>query len=64
MPKGFGIDYDEVFSPVASYIILGFLLSFAVQHEMKLLALDVVAAFLNGNVNENLYMEQPQGFRI
>ena len=64
--KGFtqryGFDYDEVFSPVAKYGKLRFILAMATQEQLELLQLDVKAAFLNGDLKEELYMEQLPGY--
>lgn len=56
--KGFtqrkGIDYEEVFARVASYTTVRAMLAFAVQKEMKMILLDVKAAFLNGGLEETV----------
>ena len=66
--KGFaqkhGIDYDETFSPVVRFSSIRALLAFAVQHNMLIHQMDVVTAFLNGNLNEEIYMHQPDGYAI
>src|SRR5229473_1519491 len=64
--KGFtqipGIDYDETFSPVACFESLQLLLALAVLENWEIHQMDVKLAFLNGVLNEEIYMEQPQGF--
>ena len=59
MAKGFtqryGIDYDEVFSPVAKYSTVQFILAMATHEQLELLQLDVKAAFLNGERKEEIY---------
>ena len=64
--KGFtqkpGIDYDETFSQVVRYSSIRTLLAFAVQNGMIIHQMDVVTAFLNGTLNEEIYMEQPPGY--
>ena len=66
MAKGytqkFGEDYDETFSPVVRYLSVRALLAFAVQNGMMIHQLDVVTAFLNGTLEEEIYMEQPPGY--
>ena len=66
--KGFtqipGIDYDETFSPVACFESLRLLLALAVLEDWEIHQLDVKSAFLNGMLDEEIYMEQPQGFII
>ena len=57
-----GIDYEETFSPVVHFSSIRTILAFAVQHNMLIHQMDVVAAFLNGNLQEDLYMQQPNGY--
>ena len=58
----FGEDYDETFSPVVRYSSVRALLAFAVQNGMIIHQMDVVTAFLNGMLEEEIYMEQPPGY--
>lgn len=64
--KGFsqrsGVDYGEVYAPVARYSTLRALLATAAHYSWKLMQLDVRAAFLNGPLAEELYVRQPEGF--
>ena len=64
--KGFeqkhGIDYDETYAPVVKYPSLRALLSYAVSENMLIHQMDVVTAFLNGKLDEEIYMVQPEGF--
>lgn len=64
--KGFsqryGIDYDEVFSPVAKYSTVRFILAMVAQEDLDMLQLDFKAAVLNGELEEEIYMEQPAGY--
>ena len=66
MAKGFtqipGIDYDETFSPVARFESIRLLLALAALEDWEIHQLDVKSAFLNGVLDEEIYMEQPQGF--
>lgn len=57
-----GVDYDETFSPVVRNSSLRLLLAFAVDNEYKLKHLDVDTAFLNGDLDEEVFMQQPVGF--
>ena len=57
-----GIDYDETFAPVVKYPSLRALLSYAVSNDMFIHQMDVVTAFLNGELEEEIYMTQPEGF--
>ena len=54
-----GIDY-ETFSPVVRFTSIRSLLAFAVQN-MLIHQMDVVTVFLNGKLDEEIYMEQPEG---
>ena len=58
----YGVDYNETFSPVVRFSSIRALLAFAVQNEMLVHQMDVVTAFLNGNLKEDIYMEQPPGY--
>lgn len=58
----FGIDYMDTYSPVVRHSSLRMLLSLAVELDLKIDHLDVKTAFLNGNLSEEIYMSQPEGF--
>ncbi|KAK9003614.1 hypothetical protein V6N11_084253 [Hibiscus sabdariffa] len=64
--KGFrqihGIDYDETFSPVAMFKSIRILLAVAAFHDYEIWQMDVKTAFLNGKLEEDVYMTQPEGF--
>ena len=64
--KGFlqkhGIDYDETFSPVVRFSSIRTLLAFAISRGMHIHQMDVVTAFLNGELDEEIYMQQPEGY--
>lgn len=55
-----GIDYEEIFAPVARYEIIRTLLAAAVEEEMHVHQMDVVSAYVQGNLHDNIYMEQPR----
>jgi hypothetical protein len=57
-----GLDYGETFAPVARLEAIRILLAYASIHKIKLLQMDVKSAFLNGFINEEVYVEQPLGF--
>eukprot|EP00798_Chlamydomonas_sp_ICE-L_P022573 gene22573-biopygen31242 len=57
-----GMDYDEVFAPVAKHATIRFILSMAADPSAHLAQLDISTAFLNGVVEEELYCTQPPGF--
>lgn len=58
----FGKDYDEVFAPVASSVTFKLLLSVAGVRRFTVKHFDVKTAFLNGVLEEEIYMRQPPGF--
>ena len=58
----YGADYDETFSPVVRFSSIRTLLSFAIQNNLHVHQMDVVTAFLNGHLEEEIYMEQPEGY--
>ena len=58
----YGIDYDEVFSPVARFSSIRTLLAFAVERKMLIHQMDVVTPFLNGDLKEEIYMRLPPGY--
>lgn len=60
----YGIDYDQVFAPVAKQTTLRILLSVAAKKDMKVIHLDAKTAFLNGTLDETIYMKQPPGFLV
>ena len=60
----YGIDYEEVFAPVARLDTVRLLISLAAHHRWKIYHLDVKSAFLNGILEEEVYVHQPEGFLI
>nr|GEV21554.1 retrovirus-related Pol polyprotein from transposon TNT 1-94 [Tanacetum cinerariifolium] len=57
-----GIDYDDTYAPVARLESIRILLAYASTLDFKLYQMDVKSAFLNGFINEEVYVEQPSGF--
>jgi hypothetical protein len=57
-----GIDYGEVFAPVAQLETIRLMISLAAQHRWKIYQLDVKSAFLNGFLEEEIYIEQLFGY--
>ena len=68
MVKGFaqkkGIDFDKIFSPVVKMTSIREILSIVATKNLFLEQLDVKIAFLNGDLEEEIYMHQPQGFEV
>ena len=60
----YGVNYDETFAPVVRFESVRSLLSLAAEKGLLLHQMDVSAAFLNGELDEEIYMSQPQGFII
>ncbi|GJT83981.1 putative RNA-directed DNA polymerase [Tanacetum coccineum] len=64
--KGFtqtyGVDYEETFSPVADIRAIRILIAIAAYYDYEIWQMDVKTAFLNGFLEEEIYMEQPEGF--
>lgn len=58
----YGEDYAETYSPVVRYSSIQALLAFAVQNDMMVHQMDAITAFLNGTLDEEIYMEQPPGY--
>ena len=66
LQKGFwkvqGVDYDETFSPIAMLKSVRIMLAIAAFYDYEIWQMDVKTAFLNGFLEEELYMMQPEGF--
>lgn len=60
----FGIDFSDTFAPVARLDTIRMLLAIAAQKGWKIYQLDVKSAFLNGFLEEEIYVEQPEGFAV
>ncbi|GJU78181.1 retrotransposon protein, putative, ty1-copia subclass [Tanacetum coccineum] len=59
-----GIDFTDVFSPVVKHSSIRTLLSIVAMRNYELEQLDVKTAFLHGELEEDIYMEQPEGFIV
>jgi hypothetical protein len=67
MAKGYshveGLDFNETFALIARLESIRILLPYATNHGFNLYQMDVKSAFLNGPVEEEVYVEQPPGFK-
>ena len=57
-----GVDFDETFAPVARMEAIRMFLAYSCFKNFKVYQLDVKSAFLNGELNEEIYAEQPEDF--
>lgn len=58
----YGIDYNETFSPVVQFTSIRTIVAIVAEKKLKLKQFDVKTAFLYGDLEENMFMEQPIGF--
>ena len=57
-----GVEYDEIFSLVSMLKSVRIMLAIAIFYDYEIWQMDVKTAFLNGFLEEELYMMQPEGF--
>ncbi|WVY90442.1 hypothetical protein V8G54_035956 [Vigna mungo] len=57
-----GIDFDEIFSPVVNMTSIRAILGLAAKLDLEIEQLDVKTTFLHGDLEEKIYMKQPEGF--
>jgi len=66
--KGFthkyDIDYKEMFSPVSRKDSFRIIMALIAHYDLELHQMDVKTAFLNGDLEENVFMDQPMGFSV
>ena len=66
MAKGykqeFGVDYKEVFAPVGRHDTIRLVIVLAAQNSWPIFQLDVKSAFLHGNLEEQVFVDQPPGY--
>ncbi|GKE87622.1 retrotransposon protein, putative, ty1-copia subclass [Tanacetum coccineum] len=58
----YGVDYEETFSPVTDIRAIRILISIAAYYDYEIWQMDVKIAFLNGFLDKDIYMVQPEGF--
>ncbi|RLM60992.1 retrotransposon protein, putative, Ty1-copia subclass [Panicum miliaceum] len=59
-----GVDYNDIFSPVVKHSSVRTFFSIVASHDFELEQLDVKTAFLHGELEEDIYMDQPEGFIV
>src|SRR5688572_5737299 len=59
-----GIDYEETYGPVVRYTSIRFLMALAAKYDLDIDQMDVTTAFLNPELEEEVYMELPSGYRL
>lgn len=60
--QSYGVDYTEVFAPVARLDTIRTILALAAQSNWEVFQLDVKSAFLHGELEEDVYVKQPEGY--
>lgn len=58
----YGIDYEETYAPVVRYTSIRILMAIAARENLEIEQMDAVTAFLQGDIEEELYMKQPECF--
>jgi hypothetical protein len=58
-----GLDFGETYAPVARLESIRILIAYATNHDFKMYQMEVKSAFLNGSLQELVYVEQPPGFQ-
>jgi hypothetical protein len=59
-----GIDFEETFAPIARMEAIHLRLAYACSKNVKVYQMDVKSSFLNGELEEEVYIEQPKGFQF
>jgi hypothetical protein len=59
-----GIDFGDIFSPVAKLTSIRFILSVATAFDLEIDQMDVKTTFLHGDLEEEIYMNQPEGYVV
>ena len=57
-----GIDFNETYSPTIRFTSIRFILALAAHYNLELRQIDIKGAYLNGMLDETVYMRQPEGF--
>jgi hypothetical protein len=59
-----GIDFGEIFSPVAKLTSIRVLLSVAIAFDFEIEQMDVKTTFLHGDLEEEIFMKKPEGYAV
>ena len=59
-----GLDYFDTYSPVTRISSIQMLIAIVAIHNLEIHQMDVKTAFLNGDLDKEIYMEQPRGFMV
>ena len=59
-----GIDYSETFSPTAKLTAIRIIVALAVRSDWEIEQTDVVGAYLNAKLKDDIFMRQPKGFKV
>jgi hypothetical protein len=59
-----GVDFNEVYAPTSKHVTLRALLAVAAEQDLEVHQMDIKTAFLHGELEEEIYIEQPKGFEL
>jgi hypothetical protein len=59
-----GFDFKETFAPTVCYSTIRIVLALAALEDLELRSIDISHAYLNGTLEEEIYMQQPEGFEV
>lgn len=62
--QSYGVDYLETYAPVANMVSVRMIFAHAAMNNLLMAQFDIKTAFLNGDLEETVYMEQPEGFLV
>ena len=58
----YGVDYEETFAPTVRYDTLRLLFAITAIEDLEMHQMDVISAYLAGDLNEEIYMHPPEGY--